>query len=429
MNLKEIKNNSLGERYFICEHPSGLTIYLYPKEGYKSSYAIFGTKFGSINTKFKHKNSDNVITVPDGIAHYLEHKLFESEDGDAFAQYAKTGASANAYTSFDSTCYLFSCSENFEKSLEILLNFVQSPYFTEKNVQKERGIISQEIRMYDDDPGWRVMFNLLQAMYHNHPVRVDVAGTVESISNINPENLYECYNSFYNLKNMALCIAGNVDPEKVIEIADKILKPTDTEIPKTIFPEEPFNVLKEKVEQSFEVSMPMFQLGFKEEDKERLSAKQLAETEILLHVLASKSSPLYNKLLNENLINETFGYEYFEGPGYAAVIFSGDSSDPDKVSEIIKQAIKELHSNKVSEEDFLRSKKAIYGRNISILNNADTIANIFLNLHFAHRELFSYFDSIANATLEDINRRLDEQLCVDNSSISIVWPIKKEENK
>ena len=199
MQVKEFVSEKLREKYYEIEHSSGLRIFVLPKEGYRSTYAIIGTPFGSINTEFDLK--DGKVRVPDGIAHYLEHKLFESEDGDAFAKYAETGANANAYTSFDKTCYLFNCTEQFEKSLSILLELVTSPYFTEETVAKEQGIIGQEIKMYEDSPEWRVLFNLLGAMYHNHPVKVDIAGSIESIAEITPESLYTCYNSYYNLHN------------------------------------------------------------------------------------------------------------------------------------------------------------------------------------------------------------------------------------
>ncbi|MBR1731449.1 MAG: insulinase family protein, partial [Ruminococcus sp.] len=190
--ITEVKSALLGDKYYKIDHESGLTIYLYPKKDYNSKYAIFGTRYGSVNNAFS-LDGGEVKKVPDGIAHYLEHKMFECEDGDAFLKYAKTGANANAYTSFDKTCYLFSCADNFDESLEILLDFVQRPYFTEETVAKEQGIIGQEIRMYDDSAEWRVMFNMLEKMYHTHPVQLDIAGTVESIAEITPELLYDCY--------------------------------------------------------------------------------------------------------------------------------------------------------------------------------------------------------------------------------------------
>ncbi|MFR5876979.1 MAG: EF-P 5-aminopentanol modification-associated protein YfmH, partial [Eubacterium sp.] len=199
MDIKEIKSDILDEKYFEMNHPTGLKIYVFPKDNYKSAYAIFGTKYGSIDTRFKRSDSDTWTEVPEGIAHFLEHKLFESEDLDAFERYAKTGASANAYTSFDKTCYLFQCSDNFKESLKILLDFVQNPYFTEQTVQKEQGIIGQEITMYLDVAGWMSTFNLLRCFYHKHPVRIDIAGTVDSIAEITDKLLYDCYNTYKSL--------------------------------------------------------------------------------------------------------------------------------------------------------------------------------------------------------------------------------------
>lgn len=430
MIFKEVKSNRIGDKYFYVEHSSGLRVFVYPKKGFNSTYAIIGTKYGSINTSFKSCGECSVIKVPDGVAHYLEHKLFESEDGDAFAKYAKTGACANAYTSFDMTCYLFSCTEKFEESLKILLDLVQSPYFTDENVEKERGIIGQEIKMYDDDPSWRVMFNLLGAMYHNHPVKIDIAGTIESIAQINPKNLYKCYNNFYNPNNMVLCVAGNVQPEDVFSIVDEMIKPNDSKVPECIFPDEPYNVVTDRVEQHFEIAMPTFQLGFKEKvGQERLTDEQLAQTDIIMQSLASKSSKLYKKLLDENLINDSFGYEYFEGVGYASVIFSGESKDPDKAAKIIKEAIEELHKNGIGKEEFDRAKKLVYGRNVAMLNSPENISNAMMNLTFANRELFRAIECIANTTIEQVNERLKHQLDNKNCSLSVVLPMPAKEEK
>ncbi|MDQ5983175.1 MAG: hypothetical protein RUMPE_00173 [Eubacteriales bacterium SKADARSKE-1] len=426
MTLKEIKSERIGDKYYTGNHDSGLRIFIYPKDGHHSTYAILGTKFGSINTSFFSTNNGEVVKLPDGIAHYLEHKLFESEDGDAFSKYAKTGASANAYTSFDMTCYLFSCTENFEESLKILLEFVQSPYFTPETVKKEQGIISQEIKMYDDDPSWRVMFNLYRAMFHKHPVKVEIAGTVQSISEINPENLYECYSNFYNLNNMALCVAGKVDPQEVLKIVDKIIKPINGTVPESYFPDDPYDIVRPRVEEKFPVSMPIFQLGFKEDaSKGRPDIEESTQTDVILQVLASKASPLYRELLDQDLINESFGYEYFEGKGYAAVIFSGESKDPDKTASIIKEAIKKIHKDGISKEDFENAKKALYGRTLSILNSAENISNAILTLEFSNRELFAAIESVASVNLEDVNERLKSQLDIENCALSIISPESK----
>ena len=263
MNKEIVSSPALGEQFQRVEHPSGLTILLCPMEGYSTAYAMFAAKVGSIDTTFKTQHEEDFVEVPPGIAHFLEHKMFECEDGDAFAKYAKTGASANAFTSFDRTAYLFSCTGNFRESMEILLDFVSRPYFTPETVQKEQGIIGQEIRMYDDDPGWRSLFNLLQALYHVNPVRLDIAGTTDSIAEITDQLLYRCYHTFYSLGNMVLTVAGNFRPEDVLEAADKILKKGEDIRIQWRKAQEPREVAQSYVEQPLSVSTPLFQLGFK----------------------------------------------------------------------------------------------------------------------------------------------------------------------
>ncbi len=420
MIFEEIKNEKLGESYYKTVHSSGLTIYVNPKVGYNSTYAIFGTNYGSVNTNFS-VDGNETICVPDGTAHFLEHKMFENEDGDAFTKYAKTGASANAYTSFEKTCYLFSCTENFKESFEILLNFVQQPYFTKETVDKEQGIIAQEIKMYDDAPEWRVMFNLLECLYHNHPVKIDIAGTVESISQITAEKLYECYNSFYNLNNMVLCVSGNVTPQEVLEIANNNLKDEKKQTVSTLYPEEPQNIVKDYIEQQFPVAVPLFQLGFKENpEKGRTTAKEMALTDILLFAIASNSSTLYNNLIDKELINTTFSYEYLEGPEYRATIFSGESRNPKEVSKIIKEYITNIKLSGITLEDFNIAKKAVYGISISALDSTSSVANMLTEFHFSNKEIYSYITEVENATLEDLNLRLTEQFNVDNCALSVI---------
>lgn len=424
-NIEEIKCNITGDKYYKVNHKSGLTIYVYPKEGFKSTYAIFGAKYGSINTSFVTDSGEQVV-VPDGIAHYLEHKLFECEDGDAFLKYAKTGASANAYTSFDKTCYLFSCADNFEESLKILLDFVQEPYFTEETVQKEQGIIGQEIRMYDDDPNWRVMFNLLGAMYHNHPVKIDIAGTVESIAEITPQKLYDCYNGFYNLRNMALVVVGGCAKlDLIMDMADKHLKESPKKDVDSTFPTEPAEVVSDYVEQKFPVSVPMFHLGFKEAvNKERLTNKEMAESAILLFAVASGSSELYQKLEDKGLINNSFDYEHFEGPFYSSVFFGGESTNPKEASRVIREYIDALRQTGISPADFEIAKKAVYGEGVSSLNRNETIANIIMDGDFSGREIFNYIEEVESTTLEDVNKRLLKQLDSKNSSLSVILPLE-----
>lgn len=426
MNPKKIVNLATKEEYFYMKHPSGLGIYVYPKKGYSSSYAILGTNFGSINNKFKIKGQKSFTVVPNGIAHYLEHKLFASPQGDAFELFSKTGASANAYTSFEKTAYLFSCTNNFEKSLSILLDFVQSPYFTPENVEKERGIIGQEIKMYEDSPEWKVFINLLGALYVNHPVKYDIAGSIESIAKITPELLYTCYNSFYNLHNMALCVVGNLEPDKTFEMIDKQLKYCKPQEVERFFEIEPKNVAKPFIEQKFDIASSMFNLGFKENKKpnEVASTTELAYTDILMQYISSKASPMYNDLLKNELINtSSFFNEYLEGPGYASVIFSGESQKPEKAAELIREHMNALHKNGLDEKAFERAKRAVYGQNIAMFNSISSIAGVLLDFDFAGREIFEYIETLSNADINTANQMLSQKLLSENSSLSVVKPL------
>ena len=370
---RKIFESDIGESYTAAETENGLIIYVLEKPQYNSSYAIFGTRYGSIDNCFA-VNGERT-QVPEGIAHFLEHKLFESEDGDAFTKYAKTGAYANAFTSFDRTCYLFSCSDRFYENLDILLNFVQSPYFTEKTVAKEQGIIGQEIRMYDDSPAWRVMFNMLLAMYEKHPVRIDIAGTVDSISQIDHNLLYKCYNTFYNPSNMFLCIAGNVDTEKVLKQVNANIKPKEKLEIERIFPEERETVLKHYVEQKLAVAQPMFCFGYKEPVfYGSRSVKERVCTALLLDMIAGEASPLYKRLVNDGLINDEFSFEYFNGNGYSAIIFEGESNNPKAVAEEIKAEITRLKSEGINKKLFAAVRRGMYGNSIRLFNNVESIA-------------------------------------------------------
>ena len=313
MKTEIFKSDILNAEYSLTVLDNGLKIYIMEKPDFNSAYAAFGTKYGSIDTCFS-LNDGEMVRVPEGIAHFLEHKLFESEDGDAFSRYAKTGAYANAFTSFDKTCYVFSCSDLFDENLDILLDFVQNPYFTAATVQKEQGIIGQEIKMYDDSPSWCVLFNALEAMYHNHPVKIDIAGTVDSIAQIDDKLLYSCYNTFYNPANMFICIAGNVKAEQAIQKIKNAIKPappvkiTRDEIA------EPDGVVSNYIEKQLEVAMPLFCYGYKlKAGKGEPTLIEAICVNILLKILAGDATPLYARLTEKGLINDEFDYEFFTG--------------------------------------------------------------------------------------------------------------------
>lgn len=278
--------------------------------------------------------------------------------------------------------------------------------------------------MYQDDPSWRVMFNLYRAMFHNHPVKVEIAGSVESIAKINPKNLYECYNNFYNLNNMVLCIAGKIDLEETVKLVDSLIKPgKDAPLPESVFPDEPYEIVKNRVVEKLPVSIPNFQIGFKEKSsKERLTNEEIAQTSIILYTLGAKSSLLYKELLDKELINESFGYEYFEGPMYNATIFSGEAKDPDRINEILIKHVKELKANGVRKDDFELARRALYGKAVKMFNSAENIADSMMALDFSGRELFSSVESLAKVSLDEVNNRLKSMLDVKNCAISIILP-------
>ncbi len=421
VKMRKVESARLQEFYYDIDHPSGLKILVYPKENYASAYAMFGTQYGSLDTDFRLTGEKEFTSVPEGIAHFLEHKLFESEDLDAFERYAKTGANANAYTSFDKTCYLFSCTDNLTDSLEILLDFVTHPYFTEATVQKEQGIIGQEIQMCRDEAGWESLFLLLRAMYHNCPVRIDIAGTVDSIAEISAELLYKCYNTFYNLSNMVLCVAGNVTPEQVLAVADRVLKPAAPVEIERKFHDEPHTVKKAYDEETLAVAAPIFSLGFKEVvDTPERSLKEVIISNLLLDAICGKTTPFYNALLDEGLVNTSFDWEYFYGYGYAATIFTGETPDARAVEQRLVERISALQESGISEADFERIRKKHYGRTVMQFNDIESIANNMVSSYFRKESLFDDAEILQSLTLDEVNARLRTAIDVNCRSLTVI---------
>ena len=421
MSCKTVRNELLNEEYYEIDHSSGLKLFVMEKPDYSGAYAIFGTKYGSVDTCFRLESEKEYTCVPEGIAHFLEHKLFESEELDAFTRFAETGANANAYTSFDRTCYLFQCSQEFEKNLEILLDFVKAPYFTEETVQKEQGIIGQEIRMYQDSPDWQVLFNLLRGMYSNNPVRIDIAGTIDSIAQINADLLYSCYNTFYNLSNMALAVVGNVSKETVIGIVDRVIKPEAPVKFEQIIPEEPKSAAQSLIEEEMGVDMPKFALGFKDNLATAVpSAKKALTVSIALDIIAGKVSPLYSELMEKGLINPSFGKEYFVGRGFAAPMFTGESTEPEKVRDAILGKIAELREKGISDEDFDVSLKKMYGMAVLAFNDVDDMANNIIDAYFNGQSLFDTVELYKALTKADVEKALEESFDTENCCLSII---------
>ncbi|MDX5641001.1 EF-P 5-aminopentanol modification-associated protein YfmH, partial [Clostridioides difficile] len=380
--MEKIVNDILKEEVYYEKLQNGLDVYFMPKRGFMKKYAILATNYGSNDLEFVPIGEDKKIRVNEGIAHFLEHKMFEQPDGgDAFDKFSKLGVNANAFTNFTMTAYLFSATENFYESLEHLIDYVQTPYFTDENVEKEKGIIAQEIKMYNDDPDWNVYFNCLKAMYVNYPARIDIAGTVDSIYKITKEELYKCYNTFYNPGNMALFVVGDLDVEKVIDVTKKSNNYKVDRLSKSIerfYPEEPESVKEKEVIEKFPISMPMFNIGFKDSNV-GLKGKELLRkeivTDILVGMLFKKGSKLYEDLYMQGLINENFGAGFSSQVDYAFSIIAGDSKEPKKVKEIILDYIEKSKKEGLSKEEFERTKKKKIGSFIKCFDSINFIGN------------------------------------------------------
>ncbi|MBQ3554184.1 MAG: insulinase family protein [Clostridia bacterium] len=429
MKLLKIYNEVVKETLYYAKHDSGLSVYIMPKASYSKSYAVFGTHFGSVDRKFILPGKTDFMEIPDGVAHFLEHKLFEQPDGgNVFEDYARHGANANAYTSFNLTAYLFESTQDILENLGILLDFVRKPYFTKENVQKEQGIIGQEIGMYDDDPDWRVMMNFLSSMFSEHPVRRDIAGTVETIAQIDHELLYDCYNTFYNLSNMVLFVIGDVKPEEIAECVERHVtenEPLEREIVRD-YGNEPTTVLQSEVSQKLSVSVPMFMFGFKDIDTGfdgKALLKKNIELSIIAAVLFGRSGELYSKLYDGGYILGDLGVEVECEKDYGFTVISGESKDPKKVKEIVLDYLETAVERGVSQEDFERVKRSIWGRYIKQFNNINSVAHNFMSDIFNHIGIFDFIDVIDTVTLSDVNKRLSEQFKPEYSVLSVIEPM------
>lgn len=416
---------TIGETLHSFVHQSGLRVYVLPKKGFGKSFALFATDFGSVNSQFYVNGLK--IRVPDGVAHFLEHKLFEEENGNVFEQFSSLGASANAYTSFDMTGYLFSATSNFYEALSVLIRFVQSPYFTEENVEKEKGIIGQEIDMYRDDPSWNCFFNSLTAMYENHPVRLDIAGTKETISKIDKTLLYQCYNAFYVPQNMILFIAGDVDQDKVQQIVEDTVENRPSPQTEIFLPQEPAEIVKTEIEADFMVSRPMMTISFKECPMDDPVYAE-AVYDILGFLLFGKSSELYKELYDANLISDSFSYGYTSGKGYAFMQIDTETDNPRLVREKIINYIDKKRAEGFKTEDFLRAKNSIFGSSVRMMDDVEKIGHAFVPMAFSGGDFLTYPDVVRNLCIDDVHRVFQNSLSPQKCVLSVINPNRGGEN-
>lgn len=422
----------LGETVYHETLPNGLAVYLVPKQGFSKTYAVFTTRYGSIDSHFRLKSGEEVH-VPDGIAHFLEHKMFEKKEMDVMHEFSRNGASCNAFTSFNRTAYLFSCTDNLDRNLNLLLNYVQEPYFTDASVEKEKGIIGQEITMYDDNPDWKVYMNLLKAMYQKFPIKMEIAGTIESISHITKEYLYQCYETFYHPGNMVLLVVGSFDPETVMKwVRDNQAAKEFPPTPKIerLFPEEPAPVAESRVEAILAVGLPKCLIGFKEKTNgltgEALLKRELT-TKLVLDIAFGTSSALYQKWYGSGLITESFDFDYSGEKEYGYSIIGGDTPDPDKLVAEVQQGIGELMQRGIDQQDFERAKRKKIGLFLRSLNSVEFIANQFTSYKFNGTELFSVVPALESITREEVEARMREHFLTEQMSVSIVRSASPQE--
>ncbi|SHG83688.1 EF-P 5-aminopentanol modification-associated protein YfmH [Virgibacillus chiguensis] len=399
--------SDIDETLYTEKLANGLTVFLLPKPELAKTHALFTTNYGSIDLHFAPIGKDEVITVPEGVAHFLEHKLFESEEGDVFHDFSKQGASANAYTSFTKTAYLFTATDQIEKNVETLIDFVQHPYFTDESVEKEKGIIAQEIRMYDDQPDWQAFMGTIKAMFQNHPINVDIAGTVESIYQITKEDLYTCYHTFYHPENMVLFIAGNFDPEKmgqlIRENQDK-KQFAKMEQLKRKFPNEPNEVAEREKRITMPVSIPKCTLGIKRVNQQLSKDELLIEDllqDMLLDYYFSKGGPFYEELYNENLIDDSFFFESNIDRDFGYVLIGSNTKDPKQFSERLKSMLLGIQEANLNVETFQRIKKKKIGQLLRMMNRLENIANAYTHYHMLGIDFFTLLSVVRELTLED----------------------------
>jgi len=418
------------DKIYEFNHKSGLPVIFIPKPGFSERYAMFTTKFGSADSCLTNLNLSSVgkMDVPQGIAHFLEHKLFEQKDGDVMSEYAKMGVRPNAFTSSTQTSYLFSCTNNFEPALKLLLNYVQNPYFTPENVDKEKGIIGQEINMYLDNPDSVIYMNFLRGLYVNNPVRNDIAGSIESISAITPDILYLLYNTFYTPENMVLVIVGDEEPSEIRRIVEESMEEQWVNRNSTGYAPynvtEPMGIFEKYTEHKAEVSTPSFMFGYKDNqhfDDPIYLAKKEIEVKILLEMLFGRCSDFYGSLYSEGIINESF-YSFYElERGFAYTAFGGESRESSRVIERIQKRIHEAKHGNISETDFSRIKRGSYGSFIKGFNSVEGVCRLYTNAALADVSVFDYFSLYDKIDFNSVVKRIklfDES----KSAISVIKP-------
>ncbi len=422
-----VRSTLLKEEYRLIKHKSGLSIYVFPKE-LSVSYAILATKFGSIDNCFKVDGDPDFIKIPDGAAHFLEHKMFENADGeDTFMKFSRTGADANAFTSFRDTAYLFSCTENLCESLEILLKSTFEPYFTEENVKKEQGIIAQEIKMGEDDPGDVLFRDLLCCLYEKSSIRLDIAGSTESISKITPEILYTCHRVFYNPQNMILCVCGQADAESVLSVVDRVLSDSKPIPVRSFYETELPEAFQKRSERKMKISKPLFCIGVKDtaiSDSAEERMRKYAAMRIIASLYFGKTSEFYNRLYSDGFISPSFSCWIQHNRAFSFFTVSGDSDDPEQVFDAFCAYTEKIITEPISVPDFERCRRALYSHFVRLFDSTEEIANA-LATDFAidGGNIFGYGDILKEITPGYTEEILKTLFSPASFAMSVILPL------
>ena len=421
--MKIIESLKVKEKAYIEKLENGLTVIIVPKKSSNKKYVIWGTHFGSIDNHFIMPNTNEEVFIPDGVAHFLEHKMFEQPNGtNSLDTLMSLGIEANAYTTNDHTAYLFECTNNFYEGLDELMDYVQSPYYTDENVEKEKGIIAQEIKMYDDDPGWQLYMQILDCLYKENEIKIDIAGTVESISKITPDILYKCYNTFYHPSNMVLAVCGDFVPEEILNEIKSRLKPRDNQSEiKRIYKKAENGINKKYNEKKMEVSKPLVAIGIKDNNlqDENIVKKHIA-IEILLNLIIGKSSNLYKELYENGIIMDEPDKSYEFSKNYAHIIISSQVTDEKVFAEKIRHEIENLKQNGINAEDFERIKKKIYGIYVMEYNDIADISRMFLSDYLKGINSFDYLEEYNLVTKEYAEQILNDIFKEENMAQAVI---------
>lgn len=432
--MQTIEFKQLDETLYYKRLTNGLDVYILPKKGFSKTFVTFTTKYGSIDRTFVPIGEKEPITVPDGIAHFLEHKMFEKEDGDVFQKFSELGASANAFTSFTRTAYLFSATDHIYKNTETLLNFVQEPYFTEETVEKEKGIIGQEITMYDDMPDWRLYFGTIENMYENHPVKIDIAGTIESIDEITADHLYTCYNTFYHPSNMLLFVIGNVDPTEMMAFVEGNQSaktfPEAKEVERLFEPERLEVAIADRT-LNMDVQKPKMYVGVKAKqtdlEGEEMMKHELA-VQIGLEIAFGRASNFFTEVYEAGLIDESYGYDFSLEQGYGFAMIGSDTNKVEELEQKIKSQLAAMYEEgTITEAQVETAKRKKIGQFMRALNSIEFIANQFTRYKFNDMNLFDVVPTTESITKADVMSALETIRGEEQQTVFKVLPTSEKQ--